>query len=237
VSRFVVLVLWMIGFLFLSFYSRADGMVVDKVYHPYVLPNEKEVEWRLHSRQTEARNYLAQRLGFGFAVIEGLAIEGYAIGERDPSDQDNYNLSAFEAEIRWQLVEQGRFWADWGLIFEYEKSTRQSAYEASTGLVFEKELGRTSVTLNAFLIYEWGNDVSNEWESEFRAQYRYRFIPEFQPAIELYAGEDFIGVGPGVIGLRRFSGQRQLKWEAGFITEVGHSGKDHSFRLALEFEY
>lgn len=236
-SRVIVICVFLLGSALFSLDSYADGMVVDKVYHPYVLPNEKEVEWRLHSRQTETKNYLAQRLGFGFAVMEGLAIEGYAIGERDPNDQDNYNLAAYEAEIRWQLVEQGRFWADWGAIFEFEKSTRQSAYEATAGLVFEKEFGRTSLTMNAFIIHEWGKDIRDEWESEFRAQYRYRFIPEVQPAIEFYAGQDFFGIGPGLIGLKRFEGQKQLKWEAGFITELGHSGKDHSFRLALEFEY
>lgn len=47
----------------------------------------------------------------------------------------------------------------------------------------------------------------------------------------------FVGVGPGFIGLHRFSPQRQLKWEAGFITEISQSKKDHSFRLALEFEF
>ena len=59
----------------------------------------------------------------------------------------------------------------------------------------------------------------------------------FQPSIEVYAGEDFFGVGPGFIGLHRFSAKRQLKWEAGFISELSQSGRDHSFRLALEFEF
>ena len=36
--------------------AYADGMVVDKVYHPYVLPNETEIEWRLISRQTDHSN-------------------------------------------------------------------------------------------------------------------------------------------------------------------------------------
>ncbi|MFC0118435.1 hypothetical protein [Pseudoalteromonas xiamenensis] len=218
-------------------FAWADGMVVDKVYHPYVLPNEKAAEWRLHSRQTDTKNYLAQRFGLGFAVAEGLAIEGFAIGERNPNDRDNYDLAAFEGEVRWQIVEQGKYWADWGLLFELEKRTKESAYEATTGLIFEKEIGRTSLTMNAFLIREWGKDIEDEWESEFRAQYRYRLVPAFQPAIEIYAGQDFFGIGPGFIGLYRFEGQRQLKWEAGFISEIGHNGKDHSFRLALEYEY
>jgi hypothetical protein len=34
--------------------AMADGIVVDKVYHPYVIANEREVEWRLLSSQTES---------------------------------------------------------------------------------------------------------------------------------------------------------------------------------------
>jgi hypothetical protein len=87
------------------------------------------------------------------------------------------------------------------------------------------------------LVYEWGQDIKNEWESEFRAQYRYRYRSVFQPAVELFVGEDFFGIGPGFIGLHRFDGQKQLKWEAGFITEISQSEKNHSFRLALEYEF
>nr|KJZ11355.1 hypothetical protein TW77_05545 [Pseudoalteromonas rubra] len=215
--------------------AMADGMVVDKVYHPYVLPLEREVEWRLLSRQSDQGNILAQRLGLGWSLTETMTIEGYAIGERD--QDDNFDMAAYEAEVRWQLVEQGRYWADWGLLFEYEKRHKESAYEATVGLLFEKEFGRNSLTLNAFIVREWGEMISNEWESEFRAQYRYRWMSAFQPAIEVYTGEDFVGVGPAVIGLHRFQGQKQLKWEVGFVTELSQVSKDHSVRLALEFEF
>jgi hypothetical protein len=91
--------------------------------------------------------------------------------------------------------------------------------------------------MNLFVVYEWGNTIDNELETELRAQYRYRWLPQVQPSIELFIGEDFVGIGPGFMGLQRFDGQKHLKWEAGFITEVSHSGKDHSFRIALEYEF
>ncbi|MBD1584333.1 hypothetical protein [Pseudoalteromonas sp. S16_S37] len=219
----------------ISWGCRADGMVVDKVYHPYVLPFEREVEWRWLSRQTDEGNVLAQRAGLGWAIAETVTVEGYMIGERD--QLDNFDLAAYELEARWQMVEQGRYWADWGMLFELEKQHKTSAYEATVGVLFEKEIGKVSLTMNAFAVREWGSEIKNEWESEFRAQLRYRFAPAFQPAIEIYSGEDFVGIGPAVIGLYRFEGQRQLKWEAGFVSEISHSGKDHSFRLALEFEF
>ena len=215
--------------------AKADGIVVDKVYHPYVLPFERELEWRLVSHQTDSGNILAQRLGGGGAINDTIALEGYIVGERD--DSGDFGLEAYELELRWQLIEQGKLWADWGALFELEKKHNEDVYEATSGFVIEKEFGKTSLTMNAFLVYEWGQDIQNEWESEFRAQYRYRYRSAFQPSIEVYVGEDFVGIGPGFIGLQRFDGQKQLKWEAGFITEISQSEQNHSFRLALEFEF
>lgn len=104
-------------------------------------------------------------------------------------------------------------------------------------MLVEKEFGGTSLTMNLFAIFEWGEDLDAEWESEFRLKYRYRWLPQIQPAIELYMGEDYSGIGPAFMGIQRYDGQKQLKWEAGFIYEVSNSGTDKTFRLALEYEF
>lgn len=218
-----------------SLTAWADGMVVDKVYHPYVTANEREIEWRFMTSQTEDTSLLTQRLGYGHAFREDVAIEIYMIGTRDT--QSNFELSGYEIETRWMLTQQGQYWADWGLVAELEKQKAQDNFEASLGLLFEKEFGRTSLTMNAFVIREWGDTVESEWETEFRLQYRYRYQPEIQPSIEIYAGEDFIGIGPGFMGVYRIEGQKQIKWDAGFITEIAHSGKNHTFRFAIEYEF
>ncbi|XPF93971.1 hypothetical protein ACM9HF_18460 [Colwellia sp. RE-S-Sl-9] len=213
----------------------ADGMVVDKIYHPYVVANEQSIEWRLMSSQTSADNVLAQRIGYGLSLLEDLAVEYFIIGERD--ETGNFELQATEIEARWMLTEQGQFWADWGVLFELEKQRSLNIYEATMGLIFEKELNKNSLTLNLFAIKEWGKDIQDEWELEFRAQYRYRYLPELQPSLEIYTGENFVGLGPGFMGVHRFEGQKQLKWEAGFISEVSHKGKNHTLRFAIEYEF
>lgn len=218
-----------------NYYCQADGMVVDKVYHPYVIANENEVEWRLMSSQTDKFNRLAQRLGAGFSVAENIALEVYVIAERDA--QQNFEVSAYEIEMRWMLSEQGQYWADWGMVFELERNTLVNSVEASVGLIVEKEFKKTSLTLNIFTIYENGSNIKSEFETEFRAKFRYRYLPEIQPSIELYAGEDYFGMGPAIMGVHRLKGQKQIKWEAGFITEVSNSGKDHTLRFALEYEF
>ncbi|MBL0710673.1 MAG: hypothetical protein JJV99_06650, partial [Colwellia sp.] len=96
---------------------------------------------------------------------------------------------------------------------------------------------RTSLTLNAFIIYEWGEDILDEMETEFRLKYRYRYIEELQPAIELYSGENYVGIGPAFMGIHRFNGQKQLKWEAAFITGLNSESKDHILRVAIEYEF
>jgi len=218
-----------------SAFIFADGVVVDKVYHPYVLPNEREVEWRLLSHQKGNTNNLGQRFAYGQSVLDNVMVEFYLVGERD-IDGD-FRMSAYEVETRWMITEQGEYWADWGMLFEFEKEHNKDIWEATSGLLVEKEIGRTSLSLNAFLIYEWGHDIKNEIEAEFRVQYRYRWLPQFQPAIELYSGEDYVGIGPAFMGIQRFDGQKQLKWEAGFITGLNGKSKDHILRVAIEFEF
>jgi hypothetical protein len=214
----------------------ADGIVVDKVYHPYVLPNEREVEWRMISRQKdEGRNLLSQRIAYGQSVSETVMMEFYIVGER--SESDDFRLQAYEIETRWMLTEQGEYWADWGALLEIEKEHDVNNWELTSGLLFEKEFGRTSLTMNMFIIYEWGDELESEIETEFRLQYRYRWLPEIQPAIEIYTGEDYQGIGPAFMGIHRFEGQKQLKWEAAFITGINRGGKDHTLRIAIEYEF
>ncbi len=215
--------------------AMADGMVVDKVYHPYVLPNEREFEWRLMSRQTDDNTLLGQRVAYGQSISETVMLEGYLIGEK--TETEDFGLQAYEIEVRWMMTEQGELWADWGMLFEFEKQHNSNDWEVTTGIIFEKEFGRTSLTMNLFGIYEWGETIQDEMEVEFRLKYRYRWMPQIQPAIEIYTGENYFGIGPACMGIQRFNGQKQLKWEAGFITKISNSGKNHSLRVALEFEF
>ncbi|RDV26766.1 hypothetical protein DXV75_07200 [Alteromonas aestuariivivens] len=213
----------------------ADNFIVDKVYHPYVLPFEREFEWRLTSRQNDNGNVLQQRFAFGHALSERVILEAYIVGARD--DYGDFGLEGYELEARWMLTEQGQYWADWGLLFEVEKQHHEDIWEATAGLLTEKEFGRTSLTTNIKVVYEWGAQINDEWEGEFKLKYRYRWIPEVQPAVEFYAAEDYLGIGPAFMGIKRFDGQQQLKWELGFITGLNGDNKDHTLRMALEFEF
>jgi hypothetical protein len=228
----------LIGLLLLTILTaatcEADGIIVDKVYHPNVVANESEFEWRFSSSQTDSNNRLAQQFGYGYSLFENVAFEAYIIAERD--ETGDFNISGYEGEIRWMLTEQGQYWADWGALFEFEVEDNTERYEATAGLLFEKEFSKTSLTMNALVHYEWGQGDADT-EAEFRMKYRYRYTPAMQPAVELYMGKDFVGIGPALMGVHRFDGQKQIKWEAGFITEITQPGKDHTLRLSIEYEF
>jgi len=229
--------LWLV----LSSYSAlvmADGRVVDKVYHPYVQPYEQEFEYRyVYQKQSEHQhdNDMAQKLGYGRAVSDRVALEFYVTAERQ--SPDDYHISGYELEMRWMLTEQGQYSADWGMLFELERENHLGNYELTTGLLMEKEFGPTSLTINTLAVYEWGNTVENELEAEFRLQYRYRYLPQLQPAFEFYAGENYKGAGPSLMGVHKFEQMKMLKWELAMILAIDASTVNNTLRFALEYEF
>jgi len=218
--------------------ALADGIVIDKIYHPYVQPLEREFEWRatLQNRQPGRPDDLQlYRFAYGQALGDRWFAEIYLLGSR--SDADSFDVEAYEVEAQWQLTEQGEYWADWGMVFELEKETGKSAWEFSTGLLAEKEWGRWSGTANLFVMHEWGEDVDDETETRLGLQARYRYSPAFEPALEIYSGEDTRGIGPAMLGQIRLGGRRSLRWEAGAIFGVDSKSPDTTLRFLLEFEF
>ena len=217
----------------------ADGSVIDKVYHPYVEQLEWELEWRMiHEDENPVsgeKRRQTHKLGLGHAFAEYVFAEVYLIGERS-SDQ-SLDLSAYEAEVLWQLSEQGEYALDYGLLFELEKEHKEDAWEYSTALLLEKELGQYSATANVGLTYEWGDDIADELESFLAAQARYRYSPRLEPALELYLGEDTAGLGPVLLGAHRLGIMQAMRWEFGVILGLDSATPDYTVRALLEYEF
>lgn len=219
--------------------AQADGIVVDKVYDPYVQPLETEIEWRALAMRDDEQDDLdslqLHRLGLGRSFGERWFGEVYLIGERD--EDESFDLEGVELEAKRQLTEQGEYAADWGLLFELEKERSEDQWEAAAALIAAREWGRWVGTANLFAIYEWGSDIDNEFESQLRLQARYRLSEAFEPALELYAGQDTVGIGPVASGVQRFTGARQLYWEFGLIQGITGDSPDQTLRLLLEYEF
>lgn len=218
--------------------AMADGSAIDKIYHPYVQPQEREIELRTvieNNANSPAGDQRTLRLGYGQSFTDRWFGELYLIGTAN--DDDSFHLSAFEIEALWQLTEQGEFFADWGMLFELEKEKNDNAAEASAAVLVEKEWGRWTGTANIYGIYEFGSDVDNEFETALGLQARYRRSRHFEPAIELYKGEDTFGIGPVLLGSHPLGSGRQLRWEAGLIFGADSDTPDQVFRGLLEYEF
>ncbi len=216
---------------------RADGTIIDKVYHPYVQLFEKEIEYRLLYQDDDGEENDSQRhrLGFGHSLSDRFFAEAYLIGK--DSHGTSFELDAVEAELKWQLTEQGEYDNDWGLLFELERKIDDNIWESSTRLIALHEWPDWIATANLSVIYEWGGDIENEWETSFAGQLRYRYSQGFEPAVELYTGEDTKGIGPVLTGLKRLGGRQKLWWEFGVILGLDNSTPDTNWKFNLEYEF
>ena len=216
----------------------ADNIVVDKIYHPYVQPLEQEIEWRTlyqHSQPFVADNTWLSQLAYGRSLNDRWFVEAYLVGKR--SDAQSLQVGAYELEAKWQLTEQGEYWADWALLFEFEHETHIDKEKFTTALLLEKEWGRWSGTANVYLSNEWGADSTKAFETKLSMQARYRYSKVFEPALEFHSGRNTLGVGPAFLGQLPLNAGRRLNWEFGAIVGLDHKSPDHTFRLLLEYEF
>lgn len=216
----------------------ADSSTIDKVYDPYVNQLEKELEYRLLNQNDKDKakdNVQVHKFGAGMSWSDRLFTELYVIADKTPDD--DFDLSAIEAEFKWQLTEQGEYSSDWGLMFELEAERDEHVREASSTLIMLHQWSRWVGTANLTLAYEWGNDIDNEFETAFSGQLRYRYRSALEPALEVYWSDASQGVGPVVSGTQRLGGRKQLMWEFGVILGVDSETPDQTWKFSLEYEF
>ncbi len=213
----------------------ADGVVIDKIYDPYVQALETEIEWRSisQSNKQDFDDFQLHKLGIGKSISDVWFAEIYIIGER--SENNDLGIDAIEIESKFQLTEQGEYGADWGILFELERTRLHKTWEFKSGLLTVKEWGRWIGTSNIFAIYEWGEHIDNEFETKLALQARYRYSKRLEPAVEFHAGQNNSGIGPTLTGTESFDGAKKLSWELGFI--FGLNGADHTLKGLLEYEF
>ena len=218
--------------------AHADGNVIDKVYHPYVDAMEKELEFRSLFQNLPVTNLLPEQvhqLSLGSAWGNSFFGEAKLVGSK--TQQKGFELSAFEFELKWQLTEQGEYSADWGVVFEIEHGVERDLDELSVGLLIEKEFGRWSTTANLFAIQEWGDSIEGEFETVFGLQARYRHARLFEPALEIYLGQNTVGIGPVLIGTANVGTRKSLSWEVGVIAGLSNKSPNSTYRVLLEYEF
>ncbi len=218
--------------------AQADGVAIGKVYDPYVQLLEREFEYRglfMHDDENAFDGDQQHRIGYGQALAERWFGEAYVLGTR--TDGNELDIDAFELELKRQLTEQGEYSSDWGLLFELERSTELNIWELANTLIVAHDWGRWTGTANLSLIYETGDDIGAEWETQLKAQLKYRRAAELEPALELYMGENTRGIGPLLTGIWRIGNGDKLLWESGVIFGVDSVTPDINLKLNLEYEF
>jgi hypothetical protein len=216
--------------------ALADGIVVDRIYDPYVRPLETEIEWRsIYQVDDEARDLQRHSLGIGRSLSDRWSAELYAIGTRDRGDE--LTLDLYEFEFKRQITEQGEYAVDWGVVFELERQVDVDVTEASTVLLAARDFGRWTGIANFGVVYEWGSGVVDEIETELRAQARYRYRETLEPALEVHMGQNTAAVGPSLTGTYRAAPGKSLRWEAGVFFALDEKSPDQIFKVNLEYEF
>jgi len=219
-------------------WAGADGLVIDKVYHPYVDALEREFEYRLLLPAKQDGFYVPAQLhraSLGTALGAKVFTELNVIGEKERGA--GFAIEAWELETKWQLTEQGEYLADFGLLFEYEAMPHGGGQEIKLGFLAEKEWGRWSGAANLHVINEWGGVGGSELETAFAAQLRRRGSPLFEPGVEFYAGQGTRGAGPVIQGTAVTGVRRSLHWEAGVIFALDEASSPSTWRFLVEYEF
>jgi len=216
--------------------APADGIVVDRIYDPYVQPLETELEWRSIIQSDDTLGDKQKHFfGFGRSLSDRWAAEIYAIGTK--SSGRSLSINTYELEFKWQLTEQGEYAFDWGMVFELERETDEDVWELAATVVSARDFGRWTGVANLGLVYEWGSGISDELESELRLQARYRFRESIEPAVELHMGQDTVALGPAIVGLQRLSPGKKLRYELGIFWGLDEQSPDQTVKASIEFEF
>ena len=208
---------------------------VDKVYEPYVELNELEIETRgIHQFGDEDSHEV--KFGAGYGVSAKWFFEAYLVAEKEPGE--DAEVEELEIESRFQLTEQGQYWADFGALVELEKVLEDDVWELKAGPIIQKEFTNKWVgTLNILFEKQFGDDkTEDELETLAAARVKYRMSPFLQPAAEFYTDEHTKALGPVLLGETRW-GKTPMKWVIGVLAGLNDDTADTILRWELEWEY
>lgn len=223
----------------LALIAHTSHAGIDKVYGPTVEAGEIELEMRgIYAIDSNAARDGAQKskIALGYGIRPRIFVEGYLLFEK-PANGD-YTLEAYELETKFQLTEQGHYFADFGLLTEFEKTRGKDAWEFKIGPLIQKPFGNWMGTVNLLGETKFGNAASNsgEWEFLGSAQLKYLLSPRFEPGLEFYTDDDTRALGPVMVGRVNFNRSR-MKWELGWLLGLNSGTADNTVRWQFELEF
>ena len=219
-----------------------------KVYSPRVVKGENEIEYRgFHDFDKDESRDGGEK--HAFAVGRGFTdywfSELYSVYAKEPGA--SFKHDAFEWENLFQLTEQGEYWADFGLLTEYEL-TDHGPDEIALAPIIEKTVDRWVGTLNLFFERQVGSEAGSGTTFAYAARVKYLLNPRFEPAIEAFGEPGRINqsgrfngqehwVGPAFYGRYGLGQGKAILYSASYLFGETSASSDSRAILRLEYEF
>ena len=220
--------------------ARADDDFV--VYSPYVTEGQTEFELRGHQQfdgdptLSDERSYL---ISVAHAFTAWWHPEIYvATYERKPGGP-NF-LQGYEFENIFQLTDQGRYWADLGLIASYSYNKRPGEpSRVEFGPLFEKHNGHFIQRLNFIWEKQLGGGAERKYE--FRSTYSlgYSIRSELTPGFEAYyrPNDDARQIGPALDGEIASDRGNEFEYHLALLFGTNRGAPNRTLAFRLEYEF
>jgi hypothetical protein len=215
-----------------------------KVYRPIVEKGETELELRSGYRDfADGPDVYASIVDFGYAFTDRWKSE--LVFEYEGETGEGGRPEALEWENLFVLTEQGKHWADVGLLLEYEHTFSEEPGEVKLSGLFEKEVGSTIADLNLGLARQFGSGAGNDVELEYAWQVKWRGKQSLEWGVQGFGGfgtldqlgeGDAHSIGPALFGVKRLASGNKLAYDAAVLAGVNDAAPDLTLRLSLEFE-
>ena len=223
----------------------------DYVHTPSVEYGEREIDFKYGTdkfKDDGGRESMAS-IGFGYGVTQWWFAEAYLKYAQSPGDRTRYD--AWELESVFQLTEPNQYWAEMGLLLEFEAPrAREAGYEFLVGPLFQKDIDR--LRLNANLLF--GKSVSTRDGEEHPLDLSYQLQARYPVARDLDIGVQAFGdlgkwndwsphseqdhrVGPAIFQKIRLGGRQVINWNAAYLRGVSPAAPRDQFRLQAELEF
>ena len=234
----------------------AEALAFPKVYSPIVNKGEVELEYKISAdfdHRDGFKNSGEQDFELGYGLTDRWFAEVEAELDREPrglnedtGEEENhpYEYGATSIENVFQLTEQGQYFVDLGLFFEYGwASHHEDTDHIETKILLEKQWGDFIHRLNVGFEKETGGGEKEGLNPGFSWQTLYRLRQEFEPGFEIHSEfgpakeqgpyqEQEHMIGPVVEG-RIF---RNLKYNVGYLFGISDAAPAGELKCNLEWE-
>jgi len=223
-----------------------------KVYSPLIETGVLEFEYRAartFDSESAKNDAEAQKFSLGYGLTDWWFVEAYGAWAKDPGGTTHFDGTEFESVF--QLTEPGEYWANFGLLAEYERvqDRKTDSDEIAVGALIERDFGPMTTDVNLMFPRQIGPQISEHGIGfGYRLQARWRYLPQFQPGLEAYGDLGPIGalnplreqqhlLGPAVQG--RFtlgSIPGNLQYNIAWLFGLTRESPGGALKLILEYE-